>query len=165
VYLRAIGTLMIGAVLLAGCGSESGSGANTQTRAVTASPLTSEPDSQQPTGTASSAACSAAATPRPDVAGQLPAGFPTVAGWIPTEAVSQGRTKVVRGVVPGEGKDLVAVRDAAVARIGTAGYRETGSDQEPGYEAEADFTGPYEGNINVRPGCRGYLVLTYTINQ
>lgn len=163
VNLRAIAVGV--AVLLAGCGRESNSTSAPQTRAATASPSAGVPDSDKPTRTASSAACAVKASPQPGVAGQLPAGFPTVAGWIPTEVITQGQTKAVRGAVPGDVADLVRVRDAALSRISTAGYRKADSDQEPGYEAEADFTGPHEGNINVRPWCRGYLTLTYTIHQ
>jgi hypothetical protein len=173
---------LVTAALLAGCASGSGSksaaktgasaagssatpGSATPGSATSGSPEVSDSDSDKPTGSASSAGCTGTATARPGVAGQLPAGLPTVAGWIPTEAVSQGQTKAIRGLVRGEVGDLVTVRDAAVNRISAAGYRKTDSDQEPGYEAEADFTGPQEGNINVRACGRDYLVVTYTIRQ
>jgi hypothetical protein len=157
-------------VLLTACGSNSTSGSGTGTDAGTSSAAAglasaSGSDSDEPTGSASPGACTETAPARPGITGQLPAGFPTVAGWIPTGAVSQGQTKAIRGLVPGGVDDLVSVRDAAVDRLNTAGYRKADSDQEPGYEAEADFTGPQEGNIKVRPCGRNHLLVIYTIHQ
>jgi hypothetical protein len=57
------------------------------------------------------------------------------------------------------------VRDAAFSKILAAGYVKTGSDQEIGFEADGDFTGPHDGNINVKTLCKNYLVLTYTFNS
>lgn len=162
VNLRAI--VMV-AALLTGCGSNAGSGSAPPSQAASVSASTGAADSDRTSATASSAACTKKPSPRPGAAGQLPAGFPTIAGWVPTDVVSQGQTKAVSGVVPGDVKDLVTVRNAALSRISTAGYRATHSDQEPGFEAEADFTGAHEGNVKVRAWCPGYLLLTYTIHQ
>ena len=46
-----------------------------------------------------------------------------------------------------------------------AGYKKTGSDEEPGFEADGDFEGPAAGNLNVKTLCQGNLVVTYTFNQ
>jgi hypothetical protein len=79
--------------------------------------------------------------------------------------VDQGQTRAVRGVLRGEPADLVRVRDTAASQITGSGYTKTGSDEEPGFEAEAEFEGPSEVNLNVKPLCRGYLVLTYTVRH
>jgi hypothetical protein len=160
------------ALALAACGSASSSSSSAGSSTVSgisasssASPTTSESDTDAPADGASSAACGEKTSPHPKLALQLPTGFPTVTGWTSTQAVTQGRTHAIRGSLRGDAGDIVAVRDAAVARIVAAGYIKTGSDQEPGSEADADFRGPHEGNINVRVLCRDYLVLTYTIEQ
>jgi hypothetical protein len=158
-------------MMLAGCASSdtgsrspaaSGSAAGSAAGTAAAS---GDEDSDAPAESASAADCGTRTTPHPQLAARLPAGFPTVAGWSATEVVSQGQTRAVRGVVAGAAKNIAAVRDAAVARIIAAGYSRTGSDQEPGFEADADFNGPHQGNINVRALCRGFLVLTYTIQS
>lgn len=109
--------------------------------------------------------CGQKTTGRPELLRQLPAGFPTVTGWQPTEVVNQGQTRAVSGALRGEVADLVTVRDNAADEIVTEGYTQTGSDEEVGYEAEAEFEGPQEVSIKVRPLCRDHLVLTYTVRQ
>jgi len=118
-----------------------------------------------PSVAATAADCEQRTVPRPELAGQLPVGFATVAGWQPTGAMDQARTRVVRGVLPGGPADLEAVRDRAVDQLIDAGYHLTGTDEEAGYEAEAELAGPREVNINVRPLCRAYLVLSYSVRQ
>jgi hypothetical protein len=122
-------------------------------------------DTDLPSTGAASAACGDKITPDAAAARILPSGFPTVAGWSATEAVRQGKTLVLRGAVGGDPPDIVDVRDAAIAKLTAVGYVRTGGDQEPGFEADADFTGSYPGNINVRALCRDYLVVTYTFAQ
>jgi hypothetical protein len=165
-------SITILALSLAGCGgtakTQSGSASGSASSSASGGATTGSDrsaNSDTPSGGAPSATCGEAATPHPSVARQLPAGFLTVAGWTATEAVTQGKTQAIRGVVVGNAENIVAVRDAAVAAIASAGYTKTGSDQEPGAEADADFSGPYQGNINVRALCRGYLVVTYTIEK
>lgn len=46
-----------------------------------------------------------------------------------------------------------------------AGYRVTGTDQEPTYEAEAQFTGPHNGSLRVKPLCTGQLEVRYKIEK
>jgi hypothetical protein len=147
-----------------GGGARSGS-ATAASTSVTASASASETDTDGPSAGAASAPCGAAARPDPKAARQLPAGFPTVTGWRATEVVTQGRTHAIHGSVPAELGEIVAMRDAAVAAIGAAGYVKTGSDQEPGFEADADFDGPHRGNLRVRALCSGYLDVIYTIEQ
>jgi hypothetical protein len=157
--MSAVGTAVVLVLTLAGCG-----GADRQPVPATARASTA--NSPAETGaTSSAAACEGRTAPHPERARQLPPGFPTVAGWTATEVASQGQTRAVRGVLRGEATDLVRVRDTAARQITSAGYTKTGSDEEPGFEAEAEFEGPREVNINVKPLCRGYLVLTYTVRR
>lgn len=167
--LSAVTTAVVTALALAGCGSaaDSGSAAGSVSggRSTATSPAAGDPDSASGQTTASTPACGQQSTPHPELIRQLPAGFATVAGWQVTAVVNQGRTRVVSGVLAGEAADVVSVRDAAVSRLTAAGYAHTGSDEEPGHEAEAEFSQPYEVSVKVRPLCRGYLVLSYTVRR
>jgi hypothetical protein len=151
---------------LAGCAGKSTPGSEVSGAA--SSPAPSSADSDAPSGAASAAlaACSQQQTaPHPELLSRLPAGFPTVAGWQPTTVTDQGLTREVSGVLRGEVGDLLSVRDSAADTLVGAGYQRTGSDAEPGYEAEADLKGPHDVAIKVRPLCRDYLVLSYTVRQ
>lgn len=117
------------------------------------------------TAAAAQAACGQQPAPHPELASQLPANFPTVTGWQPTKVTTQGQTREVSGVLRGEVGDLVTVRDTAADELVSSGYHQTGSDEEVGYEAEAEFEGPQEVSIKVKPLCRDYLVLSYTVRQ
>ena len=155
---RSVLAPLLGITLLsAGCSSSS----VPQPAAPVSAPTSADDTDAAP---ASGAACDRP-TPHPELAARLPAGFPTAAGWQPTELVTQGATQVVRGVLPGEPADLPEVRDRAADRLTGAGYRQTGSDAEAGFEAEADLSGPYQVNISVRPLCRGYLQLSYSVRR
>ncbi|HEX8092691.1 hypothetical protein [Jatrophihabitans sp.] len=158
--LSALGTAAIVALTLVGCGGTAEPEPATGSSSTASSPVETDADA-----TASAAACGNRTAPHPELARQLPAGFPTVAGWTATEVVNQGQTRVVNGILPGEAADLVRVRDSAASQITATGYTKSGSDEEPGFEAEAEFEGPHEVNIKVKPLCRGYLVLSYTVRQ
>ena len=93
-----------------------------------------------------------------------PAGFPTVAGFIPIFSATEGSSTLIRGAVPGVPSQIPVVRDTGFAKIQAKGYTVTGHDQEPGFEADGDFTGPHPGNINVKTLCSHYLVVTYTFS-
>lgn len=156
------------ALSLPACASTTNNGGGARSGSATAASASAsalETDTDGPSAGAASAPCGAAAMPDPKAARQLPAGFPTVTGWRATEVVTQGRTHAIHGSVPAELGEIVAMRDAAVAAIGAAGYVKTGSDQEPGFEADADFDGPHRGNLRVRALCSGYLDVIYTIEQ
>jgi hypothetical protein len=161
--LRAAASVGFAALTLAGCGG--GSGPGSPTTKVASTPTGVPTDSAHSTAGAASAACGDEITPHPGVARKLPNGFPTVTGWAATQAVMQGKTVALRGAVRGSPDDIVRVRDAAIHKITAAGYTEAGSDQEPGFEADADFDGPHAGNINVKALCRDYLVVIYTFEQ
>jgi hypothetical protein len=164
---------------LAGCGGDGDSAsdaaadlrsgvtsaAQSATGSLTASATKEAPAEASEAAAAAESECGQKTTPRPELLGQLPAGFPTVTGWQPTEVSNQGQTRAVSGVLRGEVADLVTVRDNAADEIVADGYEQTGSDEEVGYEAEAEFEGPQEVSIKVRPLCRDHLVLTYTVRQ
>ena len=157
---------------LAGCGgngdSTSGAASGISSSAASPSATASLSPSQSESGSAGAAqaACNQQQTaPHPELIRQLPADFPTLVGWQPTEVTNQGQTRVVSGVLRGGVTDLVTVRDNAADELVTEGYTQAGSDEEAGFEAEAEFTGPQEVTIKVKPLCRDYLVLTYTVRQ
>jgi hypothetical protein len=153
------------ALTLAACGGagapESAPGSGRSSSAGSAA----ETDATSTSASTSSPACAGQTAPHPELARQLPAGFPTVAGWTATQVQTQGQTRAVQGVLRGEVAELVRIRDTAADRIAAAGYTRTGSDEEPGFEAEAELEGPHEVSIKVKPLCRGYLALTYTVRQ
>ena len=162
-------------VVLAGCGGDADPASDAASGISSAAPSTEQRSSglgsASPSGGtsgtagAAQAACGQQPAPRPELARQLPAGLPTVVGWQPTKVTDQGRTREVSGVLRGQVGDLVTVRDNAADELASAGYDQTGSDEELGYEAEAEFEGPQEVSIKVKPLCRDYLVLTYTVRQ
>lgn len=92
----------------------------------------------------------------------LPSGFPLLTDQVLYDQVTQGKTTVVFGSVPG--KDFVAARDELVEQLRSAGYTIVGTDQES-VEAEAEFSGPRRGTIRVQPRCAGQLTVRYTFND
>lgn len=119
----------------------------------------------EPASGAANLACGTLTQADPAAAAKLPAGFPTVDHFVPTFSGAEGATVLVRGAVPGTPPQIPAIRDAGFAKIKAAGYTVTGQDQEIGFEADGDFTGPHPGNINVKTLCQGYLVVTYTLTS
>lgn len=170
--LRAVIPAAVLGLALAGCGTDTSpsSGAASGLSSAAASPTQSRL-SNSPSGAASGTAgaaeadCGQQTVPRPDLLRKLPADFPAITGWQPTKVAEQGRTREVSGVLRGEVGDLVTVRDNAAAELASSGYDQTGSDEEAGFEAEAEFEGPQEVSIKVKPLCRDYLVLSYTVRQ
>ena len=130
-----------------------------------AAPSTSPKYSDEPSADTASMACGTLTKPDPAALTKLPSGFPTVAGFTPIFTATQGSTVLVRGAVPGAPAQIPSVRDAGFVKIQAKGYTVTGHDQEVGFEADGDFTGPHPGNINVKTLCRGYLVVTYTFGS
>lgn len=78
---------------------------------------------------------------------------------------TQGKTTVAFAKIPGGRDDIVAVRDRVLADLKTAGYTTVGTDQEPGYEAEAELGGKHDGTLKVSPLCEGLLEVRYKIQQ
>ncbi len=134
------------------------------TSAPAATPTTAAKYPDQPSTATASAPCGTNTKGHAAVANKLPKGFPVVTGWVPTSSVTQGSTTAVRGVVTGLPSSIVTIRDEAFGKIIKAGYKKTGSDQEPGFEADGDFT-PRGGNINVKTLCKDHLVVTYTFTS
>jgi hypothetical protein len=163
--------LAVAALVLAGCASDAGSASDpaagsSGSAASAPAGATAATESEAAEAGSAEVACTPQQTaPHPELRSQLPAGLPTVTGWQPTQVTDQGRTRAVSGVLPGEAGDLVSVRDDVADRLVGSGYHQSGTDEEAGYEAEAEFEGAQEVTIKVRPMCRGYLVLTYTVQQ
>lgn len=119
-------------------------------------------DKEKATG---AAAASCDGVLRSDSSAALPADYPALDGQQLYDSSTQGKTKVVFGHVKGGPADLSKVRDQLVAKMKSAGYTIEGTDQEQNAEAEAEFTGPHEGTVNVRPLCKGNLVVRYKFNS
>lgn len=156
---------------LAGCSSSDAtktavSASAAATVAASAPAPTASPKyGDEPTAATATEPCGARTVTNAAAAGSLPKGFPVVAGWQASTTVTQGKTVAVAGFVTGTPTAIIVVRDEAFTKIIAAGYTKTGSDEEPGFEADGDFTGPVAGNINVKTLCQSNLVVTYTFNQ
>jgi hypothetical protein len=125
--------------------------------------VVADPDSPSTGG--ASVVCGGVLTPQAGAAKQIPKTFPTLDGWAATRAVTQGKTLAVSGAIQGRPEEIVDVRDKVIKKLTDSGYTRTGADQEPGFEAEADFAGPHSGNVTVKPLCRDHLAVTYTFEQ
>lgn len=98
-------------------------------------------------------------------ASALPLDLPLSEGAQVLRVDTQGATTVAFASLPGGRDDIVARRDAVLRDLQAAGYRVTGSDQEPGFEAEAQIAGPHEGTVRIKPLCTGLLEVRYKIEQ
>lgn len=78
---------------------------------------------------------------------------------------TQGKTTLVVTSTAGTREDVVQVRDEVVTQLAAAGFTRTGTDQEPGYEAEAQLSGTADASVKVRPLCEGRLEIRYTIRR
>jgi len=95
----------------------------------------------------------------------LPLDLPLPQGGTVRSVAEQGRTSVSLIDVPGGLDDIVRVRDAVVSDLQGAGYELVDTDQEPGYEAEAEVAGPHDGTLRVKPLCEGVLEVRYAVQQ
>lgn len=110
--------------------------------------------------------CVGKADARPGAPATLPFGLPLPGDGAKVLSVdTQGKTTVAMVSTPGNRGDLVQVRDQILQQLAGLGYRRTGTDQEPSYEAEGQFAGRYTGSIRVRPLCAGLLEVRYKIEQ
>ena len=75
----------------------------------------------------------------------------------------QGRTVVAFASTAGDRDDIVTTRDAVLEKLKAQGFTVVGTDQEPGYEAEAEITGTADGTVRVTPLCEGRLEVRYKI--
>jgi hypothetical protein len=95
----------------------------------------------------------------------LPAGFELPSGQTLLRVDKQGKTSIVYASTAGGRDDLVAIRDRTVEALKAEGYRVTGTDQEPTYEADAAISkGDIDDSVNVRPLCTGKVVIRYTLH-
>jgi hypothetical protein len=95
----------------------------------------------------------------------VPAGFTLPAGQKLLRVETQGKTSIVYASLDGTRDDLVEIRDATVVALKADGYKLTGTDQEPTYEADAALSkGDVDDSINVRPLCSGKAVVRYTLH-
>jgi len=76
---------------------------------------------------------------------------------------TQGRTTVVFASTAGGRGDLIEVRDRVLTALKTQQFSVAGTDQEPGFEAEAQIAGPSEGTVRVTPLCTGRIQVRYKL--
>jgi hypothetical protein len=93
----------------------------------------------------------------------LPAGFTLPSGQTLLNVDTQGKTILVVASTAGARTDIVKVRDATLAFLVAQGFTKKGTDQEPGYEAEAQLGGRGDGSIKVRPLCKDRIEVRYTL--
>ena len=94
----------------------------------------------------------------------MPLDVPLHEGATVRRVTEQGAATVAFADVPGGRDDIVTVRDAVLADLKAAGYDVVGTDQEPGFEAEAEVAGPHEGTLRVVPLCEGTLEVRYALS-
>ncbi len=109
--------------------------------------------------------CDGREQPVAGVPATLPLGLPTTAGSTLLNVDTQGKTTVAFVKLDGGRDDIVTVRDKVLTDLKAAGYTVEGTDQEPGYEAEAQLAGTNEGTLKVSPLCEGLLEVRYKIEQ
>lgn len=146
--LAVVATTLVAGGLLAGCGDDNGGSPGTAPGAASGAPA---------------ADCAGFATSTPTDA--PPADLPLIDGGTAYRSDKVGATEIFFVRAPGTAEDLVAVRDAAVAKLTKAGYTLKGTDQEPGAEAEAEFEGPHEGTLNVQTLCSGQVKVRYRLEK
>jgi len=101
----------------------------------------------------------------PSGSSTLPTGFTLPSGQKLLTVQKTGKTSVVFASLPGERSDLVSIRDRVASELESQGYKRTGSDQEPTFEADATVSkNGVDDTINVRPLCSGKAVVRYTIH-
>ncbi len=110
-------------------------------------------------------ACGGLDEPEDGVPASLPLGLPLPSGGTILEVTEQGSTSVAFVSVEGGREDLVDVRDDVLADLKAVGYETVGTDQEPGYEAEAEVGGVHEGTVKVSPLCEGLIQVRYAVSS
>ena len=95
----------------------------------------------------------------------LPSGFTLPSGQKLLNVETQGKTSVVFASLPGTRADLVSIRDSVEQALVANGYKVTGGDQEPTFEADGTVSkNGVDDTINVRPLCSGRVVVRYVIH-
>lgn len=119
----------------------------------------------EPSDPAAKATKPCGALDQPQGSPSLPPGFALPTGQKLLKVDRIAKTSVVYASTAGSRDDLVRIRDEVSSRLEGAGYRRTGSDQEPGFEADATLQrGDVEDTVNVRPLCDGRVVIRYTLH-
>jgi hypothetical protein len=111
----------------------------------------------------STAACGSEFSQTPDKA--LPSDLPGPSDQKAYSYTSQGKTEVWYVTTAGTRDTIVQVRDAINDKLKAAGYTIKGTDQEKTIEAEAEFTGPHSGSIQVQVACTGKLKVRYKLES
>jgi hypothetical protein len=107
--------------------------------------------------------CASLDTPKGDLT--LPSGFTLPSGQKLLNVQTTGKTSVVFASLPGTRADLVAIRDRVEQELVANGYKVTGGDQEPTFEADGVISkNGVDDTINVRPLCSGKAVIRYTLH-
>lgn len=99
----------------------------------------------------------------PEAGAALPAALKLPADQKLLRVQSQGRTVVAFTSTAGGRDDIVAVRDDVLDQLKDNGFTVKGTDQEPGYEAEAEVSGVVDGTVRVKPLCTGRLEIRYKL--
>lgn len=102
---------------------------------------------------------------KPTTASALPYGIPLSQDETVLRVAKQGATVVAFASLPGGRDDIVGKRDAVLVDLAKVGYEVVETDQEPGYEAEAQVEGPHTGTLRVKPLCDGLLEVRYKIEE
>ena len=120
---------------------------------------------QERAGLAEAAKSACGPDSRPVTGAGLPFKLPLSMGLSVLRVDEQGATVVAFASIPGGRADLVDRRDRVLADLEAAGYRVLETDQEVGYEAEAQLAGPHHGTVRVKPLCTGLLEVRYAFEQ
>jgi hypothetical protein len=95
----------------------------------------------------------------------LPSGFTLPSGQKLLNVQTTGKTSVIFASLPGSRDELVSIRDSVEQALVANGYKVTGGDQEPTFEADGTVSkNGVDDTINVRPLCSGRVVVRYTIH-
>lgn len=95
----------------------------------------------------------------------VPTGFTLPSGQKLLKVQTTGKTSVVFASLAGTRADLVHIRDQVATELTSSGYKVTGGDQEPTFEADATISkNGVDDTINVRPLCSGRVVVRYTLH-
>jgi hypothetical protein len=94
-----------------------------------------------------------------------PTGFTLPSGQKLLNVQTTGKTSVIFASLPGTRDDLVSIRDSVEQQLVASGYKVTGGDQEPTFEADGTISkNGVDDTINVRPLCSGRVVVRYTVH-
>jgi len=108
-------------------------------------------------------ACGTLDTPETGVT--APAGVPLPGDLKLLRVITQGKTRVFVTSREGNRQDVVKVRDDLLQQLLAVGFTKKGTDQEPGYEAEAQLGGRADASLRVRPLCTDRLEVRLTVRS